>query len=209
MNGRQCNRVPAKLCGKGLRSKNAQKQFAVNHLGHFILINQRLKSILASTQGRFTLLSSRAHGRVEQGIEFDNLDGSKHYGPWDAYGVSKLANALCARELATRISHTEATSNSVQPGVIATGLLKNLSVWEQGGAKYLAWAFLKTIPEGAATTCYVATGPELIDVRGFYFADCNVEKDVSPYLEDDVMAAKLWKVSEALREDYLSDNQEA
>lgn len=186
-----------------------EKQFAVNHLGHFILINQLLKPVLASPQGRFTLLSSRAHRRADKGIEFDNLDGSKHYEPWNAYGVSKLANALCARELAARISHTEATSNSVHPGVIATGLLKHLSVWEQWGAKYFGWAFLKTIPEGAATSCYVATSPELVDVRGFYFADCNVEKDVSPYMQDDAMAAKLWEVSEELTRDYLPANQRA
>jgi hypothetical protein len=49
----------------------------------------------------------------------------------------------------------------------------------------------------------------LVDVRGFYFADCNVEKDVSPYLQDDAMAAKLWEVSEELTRDYLPANQRA
>lgn len=186
-----------------------EKQFAVNHLGHFILINQLLKPVLASPQGRFTLLSSRAHRRADKGIEFDNLDGSQHYDPWNAYGVSKLANALCARELAVRLSHTEATSNSVHPGVIATGLLKNLPAWEQWGAKYLGWAFLKSIPEGAATSCYVATSPELVDVRGFYFANCNVEKGVSQYMNDDAMAAKLWAISEQLTRDYLPAKQGA
>lgn len=186
-----------------------EKQFAVNHLGHFILINQLLKPVLASPQGRFTLLSSRAHRRADKGIEFDNLDGSQHYDPWNAYGVSKLANALCARELAVRLSHTEATSNSVHPGVIATGLLKNLPAWEQWGAKYLGWAFLKSIPEGAATSCYVATSPELVDVRGFYFANCNVEKGVSQHMNDDAMAAKLWTISEQLTRDYLPAKQGA
>jgi NAD(P)-dependent dehydrogenase (short-subunit alcohol dehydrogenase family) len=186
-----------------------EAQFAVNHLGHFILINQLRDSVLAAPQGRFTLLSSRAHRRADKGVEFDNLDGSQGYEPWRAYGVSKLANALCARELAAQISHTDATANSVHPGIIATNLVKNLPAWEQWGAKYLGWAFLKTVPEGAATTCYVATNPALVDVRGFYFVDCNVDEGGTPYMQDDAMAKKLWQVSEELTRDYLPSNHNA
>jgi len=180
-----------------------EKQFAVNHLGHFILINQLRGPVLAAPQGRFTLLSSAAHRRARSGIDFDNLDGSKHYDPWEAYGVSKLANALCARELAAQISHTDATANSVHPGIIMTELMKNLPAWQQWGAKYFGRLFFKTIPEGAATTCYVATSPGLVDVRGFYFSDCNVDEGYTAYMHDDAMAAKLWQVSEELTRDYL------
>jgi NAD(P)-dependent dehydrogenase (short-subunit alcohol dehydrogenase family) len=180
-----------------------ERQFAVNHLGHFILINQLQETVLAAPQGRFTLLSSAAHGGAKEGIEFDNLDGSKHYSPWTAYGVSKLANALCARELARRTSHTNATANSVHPGVIKTNLMQNLPTWQQWGSKYLGWAFMKDISEGAATTCYVATSPDLVGVRGFYFADCNVNEGKTPFMQDDAMAAKLWQVSEELTKDYL------
>jgi NAD(P)-dependent dehydrogenase (short-subunit alcohol dehydrogenase family) len=180
-----------------------EKQFAINHLGHFILINQLREPVLAAPQGRFTLLSSRAYRSAKNGIEFDNLDGSQHYDPWNAYGVSKLANALCARELAAQISHTNATANSVHPGVIKTNVMGNLPMWQQFGAKYLGWLFFKTIPEGAATTCYVATSPELVDVRGFYFSNCNVDDVNMRYLYDDAMAAKLWQVSEELTKDYL------
>jgi len=182
-----------------------EAQFAVNHLGHFILINQLREPVLAAPQGRFTLLSSRAHRRADKGIEFDNLDGSQHYNPWNAYGVSKLANALCARELAAQISHTDATANSVHPGIIPTNLVKNLPGWQRWGAKYFGWAFLKTVPEGAATTCYVATNPELVDVRGFYFVDCNVDEG-NVHMRDDAMAKKLWQVSEELTRDYLPSN---
>ena len=179
-----------------------EKQFAVNHLGHFILINQLRQPVLAAPQGRFVLLSSSAHRRADKGIDFDNLDGSRHYDPWMAYGVSKLANALCARELARQLSDSEATANSVHPGVIPTNLVQHLPPWQQWGAKYFGWLFMKTVEEGAATTCYVATSPDLVDVRGFYFADCNVAEG-TPYLNDDAMAAKLWQVSVDLTRDYL------
>ena len=180
-----------------------ERQFAVNHLGHFILINQLLEPVLAAPEGRFTILSSLAHRRAKNGIEFDNLDGSKHYDPWDAYGVSKLANALCARELARRLSDTNAIANSVHPGIIATNLGKHLPAWQQWLAGAVGWLFMKTIPEGAATTCYVATSPDLKGVRGFYFADCNVNEGETPWIRDDAMAAELWRVSEALTRNYL------
>ena len=180
-----------------------ERQFAVNHLGHFILINQLLETVLSAEQGRFTILSSLAHRRAENGIEFDNLDGSKYYDPWGAYGVSKLANALCALELAERISQTNATANSVHPGVIRTNLGKHMPAWQQFAAKYLGWMFMKTIPEGAATQCYVATSPDLVGVRGFYFADCQVNTGETPYMGDAAMAKQLWDVSEDLTRDYL------
>lgn len=179
-----------------------ERQFAINHLGHFILINQLLEEVKAAPEGRFTILSSRAHRRARNGIEFDNLDGSQHYGPWEAYGVSKLANALCSKQLALRLSDSNATANSLHPGVINTQLVKNLPTWQQWAAKHLGWIFMKDIHEGAATTCYVATSPGLKGVRGLYFSDSNVADD-GGYLLDDAMAAKLWTVSEELTKNYL------
>lgn len=185
-----------------------EKQFAVNHLGHFILINQLREPVLAAPQGRFVMLSSRAHRQADKGIEFDNLDGSKHYDPWNAYGVSKLANALCARELAAQISHTEATANSVHPGIIRTNLVQHLPTWQQWGAKYLGWLIMKSVEEGAATQTYVATSPDLVDVRGFYFADCNVAEGTK-FMTDDAMAKRLWQVSVELTRDYLPASEGA
>jgi NAD(P)-dependent dehydrogenase (short-subunit alcohol dehydrogenase family) len=180
-----------------------ERQFAINHLGHFVLINQLQETVLAAPQGRFVMLSSLAHRAAKNGIEFDNLDGSKGYDSWHAYGQSKLANALCSLEMAKRIDKTNATSNSVHPGVIMTNLGKHLPAWQQFAGKYFGWIFMKDIPEGAATTCYVATSPDLVGVRGYYFADCNMNEGETPYVYDEAMAAKLWQVSEGLTRDYL------
>ena len=84
-----------------------------------------------------------------------------------------------------------------------TNLGKHLPWWQQWAGKYLGWIFMKDIPEGAATTCYVATSPDLVGVRGYYFADCNVNEGETPYTYDEAMAAKLWQVSEELTRDYL------
>ncbi len=185
-----------------------EKQFAVNHLGHFILINQLRDTVLAAPAGRFVVLSSAAHTAAGDGIEFDNLDGSQGYAPWRAYGVSKLANALCARELAAQISNTNATANSLHPGVIQTNLGKHMPWYIRFLSSAFGWIFMKSIPEGAATTCYVATNPGLEGVRGYYFADCNVGEGTQ-YLTDDAMASRLWQVSEELTRDYLPATRQA
>ena len=181
-----------------------EKHFCINHLGHFILINQLLDSVLASQQKRFVIVSSRAHRNAPpQGILFDDLAWrDTEYDPQVAYGHSKLANALCSRELARRLSDGDATSNSLHPGVIVTNAIRNMDPWMQTAARWLGWLFTKTVEEGAATQTYLATSPGLVDVRGYYFDDCNVGEG-TPYLTDDAMALKLWQVSEALTRNYL------
>jgi WW domain-containing oxidoreductase len=62
--------------------------------------------------------------------------------------------------------------------------------------------FMKTIPQGAATSCYLATNPALSDVSGYYFEDCNIAES-STYVDDDAMAMALWEISEKLTSDFL------
>ncbi len=181
-----------------------EKHFCINHLGHFILANQLLDTVLAAEQGRFVFVSSRAHRRApESGILLDDLAWENHeYDPQVAYGHSKLANALCSRWLAHKLSDTNATSNSLHPGVIVTNAIRNMPEWQQTAARWLGWMFTKTVEEGAATQTYLATHPSLEGVRGYYFDNCNVGEGTA-YLADDALAAKLWEVSENLTRDYL------
>ncbi len=182
-----------------------EKQFVVNHLGHFILVNQLMDTVMAAPQGRIVLLSSRAHQRApREGILFDDLAFEhREYDSWTAYGHSKLANALCSRELARRLSGTSTTSNSVHPGVINTNLGRHMPWYIQWAGKLLGWTFMKTVEEGAATQTYVATSPGLAGVNGYYFADCNPDPGETPQMQDDAMAGRLWQLSQELTRDYL------
>ncbi len=181
-----------------------EKHFAINHLGHFILVNQLFDEVMRAERGRFVFVSSRAHHNAPpQGILFDDLAWENtEYEPQVAYGHSKLANALCSRELARRLSGSTATSNSLHPGLIVTNAIRNMDKWMQTAAKMFGWLFTKSVEEGAATQTFLATQPDLVGVRGFYFVDCNPAEG-SPFLTDDAMAAKLWTVSEELTRDYL------
>ncbi len=181
-----------------------EKHFCVNHLGHFILVNHLLDHVIAAEQGRVVFVSSRAHRRApEGGILLDDLAWQRHdYDPQVAYGHSKLANALCSRALAHKVSGTMATSNSLHPGVIVTNAIRNMPDWQQTAARWLGWMFTKSVEEGAATQTYLASHPSLDGVRGYYFDNCNVGEGTA-YLTDDALALQLWDVSLALTRDYL------
>lgn len=173
-------------------------QFFTNHIGHAALINgliHRLKST-----GRVVVLSSSAHEMTyKEGVQFDNLSGSKGYSPWKAYGQSKLCNLLFARYLATRLPISGQTSNAVHPGVIVTPLMRNLNPVMTLAGRLVSPLFMKTVEQGAATQVYVATHPSLAEVNGMYFADCNL-KNSSDYGNDMKLAAELWQKTEEIIE---------
>lgn len=185
--------------------RGIEKQFAVNHLGHFIFTNRLLDAVKAAPAGRIVVLGSGAYKSAPKGgIEFDNLSGDRDYDPQRAYGQSKLANYLFVRELARRLQGSAATANTVHPGVILTNLGRHLPEWQLVAARLIGWIFMKTIEQGAATSCYVATNPALAGVSGYFFQDCNPRKPEGPYMEDDALAARLWQTSEELTRGYFA-----
>ena len=169
-------------------------QFFTNHIGHFILVTGLLGCL--SERGRVVILSSSAHAAAphDVGIEFDNLSGERDYKPWKAYGQSKLANLLFARQLATRLPPGQ-TANAVHPGVINTNLGRHMPKLMMLPFALVSPLVLKTIPQGAATQTYVATHPSLAQVSGEYFADANVAESTR-HGRDMALAQKLWAVTE-------------
>jgi NAD(P)-dependent dehydrogenase (short-subunit alcohol dehydrogenase family) len=171
-------------------------QFFTNHIGHFLLITELLSEL--QDDARVVILSSAAHTAApKSGIEFDNLSGERGYQPWKAYGQSKLANLLFSKELAKRLKGTAKTANAVHPGVIKTELARSLPPVVRVAFAIAAPIALKSVPEGAATQCYVATRPELAGVSGEYFADCNIAQS-SELSRDSALAARLWEESERI-----------
>lgn len=99
-----------------------EMQFGINHLGHFALTGLLLPILLKTPASRIVTVSSYNHllGR----LDFDNLDGSRGYGPWTAYNQTKLANLLFAYELQRKLKAmgAELISVGTHPGYTATNL---------------------------------------------------------------------------------------
>jgi len=184
--------------------RGLEKQFVVNYLGHFILTNRLLDQVKAAEQGRIVMLSSgRYKAAPPEGIQFDNLSGENGYDPLMAYGQSKLAIALFSQELSRRLEGTTVTSNSVLPGVIMTNLGRHLPGWKIMLSKVIGWTFMRSVEQGVATTCYVATNPELANVSGQMFFNCSPITPEGNHMSDRALATKLWNVSVELTKDYL------
>jgi NAD(P)-dependent dehydrogenase (short-subunit alcohol dehydrogenase family) len=172
-----------------------EKQFVVNHLGHFILTQRLLDTVKAAAQGRVVVVGSGNHRDApEGGIQFDDLSGKRWSGK--GYAHSKLANGLFSLELARRLQGTRATSNCLSPGPVDTNIRRHVPASS-------APPNLKSPAQGAATVCYVAAAPALAKVSGEYFVDCNPAPQ-APYQTDRAMAARLWDVSTQLTRKYLS-----
>ncbi|XP_042022371.1 short-chain dehydrogenase TIC 32, chloroplastic-like [Salvia splendens] len=184
-----------------LSQDNIEMQFATNHLGHFLLTNLLLENMKKTAsesgkEGRIVIVSSEAHWYTyREGIRFDKINDSSSYNSIWAYGQSKLANVLHANEL-TRLFQEEGvkiTANSLHPGAIATNLLRHHGLIE-GLVNWVGKYFIKNIPQGAATTCYVALHPDVEGVSGKYFLDSNVGQP-SKLSSDIQLAKKLWDFS--------------
>jgi len=195
--------VDALICNAGIMALPAceqkfglELQFLTNHIGHFMLATGVLDAL--AEQGRVVMVSSRAHLRAPAGgVEFDNLSGARDYRPWKAYGQSKIANLLFAKELARRLEGTSKTANAVHPGVIFTNLSRHMNPLARVAFRVLGGLIMKNTGEGAATQCYVATHPDAATISGKYFVDCNVAEPRADGT-DAATAAKLWSVSEEI-----------
>jgi NAD(P)-dependent dehydrogenase (short-subunit alcohol dehydrogenase family) len=171
-------------------------QFLTNHIGHFMLVTGLLESL--SPAARVVMVSSDAHRRAPPaGIDFDNLSGERSYRGWTAYGRSKLANLLFAKQLARRFDGSARTANAVHPGVIRTQLQRHMPSVVSAAMTLAGPLVLKTVEQGAATQVYVATRPELANVSGQFFANCNLARP-RPDADDAELARKLWETSERI-----------
>jgi NAD(P)-dependent dehydrogenase (short-subunit alcohol dehydrogenase family) len=172
--------------------------FALDHLAYFLLTNLLLDRLKAAAPARVVSVSSDSH-RWPRRIDLDDYQGRKRYGGLRAYGQSKLANVLFTVELARRLEGTGVTANALHPGFVATpffassGMLGAMGRLMQVGARLFAIG----PEEGAKTSIYLASSPEVEGVSGRYFYRCKPITP-SPAARDPEAARRLWELSEAL-----------
>jgi NAD(P)-dependent dehydrogenase (short-subunit alcohol dehydrogenase family) len=172
-----------------LTADGLEMNFGVNHVGHFLLTELLLPLLKASAPSRIVVVSSNMHSSGK--IDFDDIAMEKSWS--GSYPRSKLANLLFVRALAKRLDGTKVVVNGLHPGVISTDLARDYAAPIRLMAKW----FFKSPEQGARTSLYLATAPEVAEISGRYFADAK-EKQPGAAALDDVLAERLWTETERL-----------
>jgi NAD(P)-dependent dehydrogenase (short-subunit alcohol dehydrogenase family) len=209
------NNAAIMACPLARTAQGWESQFATNHLGHFALGTALLpalhKAASLHNDARVVCLSSTGHKIA--GLDFDDIHFERRsYNKWKAYGQAKSANALFAMGLHQLYAPQGITAFAVHPGGIMTGLQKFLPLDEM---RALGWLkpddtpldIFKTPAQGAATSVWAATAPELKGHGGRYLEDCRQglpaepsqrASGYSPHVVDVAQALRLWDASEAM-----------
>ncbi len=185
------NNAGAYFTQRKLSVDGFEMTFALNHLGYFYLTHLLMDTIKESAPARIVNVSSGAHAMGK--INFDNLNSNGLFVGWTAYGTSKLMNILFTRELSRRLEGSRVTVNVLHPGFVATNFGHNgKGLWP----RFVKWSQKRAItPEqGAQTSIYLASSPEVAGVSGAYFYQSKIVQPSNAALDDD-LARRLWDVS--------------
>ena len=210
------NNAGIMACPETRIGDNWESQFAVNHIGHFVLTKELLPILLNADAPRVVCLSSIAHRRSDilwEDIHFQ----STPYEKWTAYAQAKTANALFALGLDLKYAAQGLRAFSVHPGGILTPLQRHLPNEEMqalgwtdadGNLSEQAAAMFKSPTQGCTTTLWAATSPALAETGGLYCEDCDVANlatdespryfDVAPWATNEDSALRLWDITEQM-----------
>ena len=176
---------------RGLTRDGFELQFGVNHLGHFALTTALLDRLAASAPARVVMVSSDAHYQAT-GIDYDAVRRrTAHLAAMPEYAVSKLANVLFSQELARRADGRGITTYALHPGVVASDIWRRVP-WP---VRPIITRRMLTTEQGATTTLYCATSPEVARATGRFYLRCR-EAEPNPVATPE-LARELWEHSEA------------
>ncbi len=204
------NNAGVMACPLGRTEKGWEMQFGTNHMGHFLLTCLLAPQLEAGAPARVVNLSSAGH-RFSDVLWDDPNYETRAYDKWESYGQSKTANVLFSVELNRRLSGKGVEAFAVHPGGIMTNLGRHLEqadieelMSRAPGGRGIKW---KTVEQGAATSVWAATAPELAGKGGIYLEDCGIavpktsddqDGGIAGYAVDPASAKRLWSLSEEL-----------
>ena len=212
------NNAGIMACPEMRTSQGWELQFAVNQIGHFVLTKGLLPLMQKANGARLVTLSSTGH--KISGIRWDDIHfKSSDYDKWAAYGQSKTAGSLLAVEVDKRMQGRGIRAFGVHPGGIMTPLQRHLETeemvalgWmnEDGEPTERVAKMFKSPTQGASTSLWAATSPQLDDIGGVYCEDCEVAKrqddsdknarfiGVADWAVDSEEASRLWDETEKM-----------
>ena len=167
-----------------LTDEGIERQFGINHIGHFLLTELLLWQMKEGA--RIVIVASGGHKAGK--IHFDDINLTKGFNVIKAYGQSKLANVLYARELSARVEDRGITVNCCHPGAVATNIGISRDTGFGKTITGMLRPFFLTPAEGAKTALFLATDSSVQNVSGEYFYKCKIAK--SSKASKDMEAAK-------------------
>jgi len=185
---------------RGATRQGFELAFGTNHLGHFALTMRLMPRVIAAGRARIVNVASIGHYRAK-GIDFDAIrKPTRSLTALPEYAVSKLANVLFTRELARRVGPRGVHSYALHPGAVASDAWRRVP-WPLRPLMKLG---MISNAEGAKTTLFCATSPDVADQNGLYYEKC-LEKRPSALALDDALAEQLWAKSVELTGVSLPD----
>lgn len=186
------NNVGGYWSRRNVTADGLERTFALNHLAPFLLTNLLTERLQDSSPARIVTVSSGAH--VTGRINFSDLQGEQRYSGQRAYAQSKLANLLFTRSLSRMLPRTLVTANALHPGVVNTGFGQSDAGRVMRPVVNFSRRFMRTPAEGARTSIYLASSPEVAGTSGVYFKDSHPRVPGKRALDNEV-ADRLWQVS--------------
>ncbi|MQY07050.1 SDR family NAD(P)-dependent oxidoreductase [Actinomadura macrotermitis] len=180
--GRLCERYPrldVLVNNAGVHTLRAKvsvdgfdRMVATNHLGPFLLTNLLLDRLRGSAPARVVMVASEAHRQA--GLkDVANLAEPGAYGPagsFRVYARTKLLNILFTQELAERLRGTGVTVNAVCPGMVATGLAREIPGSRRFGPVLARTPVLRTPEQGARMAVRLAVDPAFAERSGGFYS---------------------------------------
>lgn len=166
-----------------------ERTFALNHMAYFVLTDLLRDRLIKSAPARIVNVASEAHRRAT--LDFDDLQSEHDYRGFVTYGRSKLCNILFTRELARRLEGTGVTANCLHPGFVATRFGDDNGGLFRIGITIAKRLLAISLEDGAATSIYLASAPEVEGRTGLYF-DKSKPATPSAAAQDDTAAQQLW-----------------
>ncbi|XP_067632830.1 retinol dehydrogenase 14 isoform X1 [Eurosta solidaginis] len=165
---------------------------ATNHYGPFLLTHLLIDVLKKSKPSRIVIVASELYRLAS--VNLDKLNPIGTFPAAYLYYVSKFANIYFARELAKRLEGSGVTVNFLHPGMIDSGIWRNIPFPLNLPMMAITKGFFKTTKAGAQTTIYLATSDEVANVSGKYFMDCK-ESTLNAAAMDEEKGRKLWEES--------------
>jgi NAD(P)-dependent dehydrogenase (short-subunit alcohol dehydrogenase family) len=176
------------LAKRAETEEQIERTFATNYLGHFLLTELLLDALKAGAPARIVNVASRTGGYK---IDFDDLMLKKKYSAIPAASQSKLAQVMFTLELARRLEGTGVTVNALHPGLVKSGITRELPFFMRTMLNLVS-----TTPEkGARTTLHLAASPEVENVSGQFIGPKRKPLKLAAQANEPEARRRLWDLS--------------